>query len=304
VTLNATINDGAETALTFNLSSPLFDTAMANNQSSIVINPPAFVPNISIADAQVQEGNTGDSSSLSFIVSLNAATTVDVNVDYALTENSATSGNDYVDTSGTLTISAGSTSASLPVTIIPDNDIEADETLTVTLSNAVGGNLVQANATGTILNDDNLLVSVSNASINEGNAGQTSTLSFTVSLNNSYSQDVSVEYRTFDVTASSASDYTSTMGTLTIPAGDTNGIIPVTVIGDDDYESNETLTLRLSNPSSPAILDQDSAIGTLINDDAAPPPPPSSSGGGGGGSMGLLLIGLLPILLRRRKSLQ
>jgi len=304
VTLNATVSDGTETTLAFNLSSPLFDTAMANNQASVVINPPAIAPNITITDAQAQEGNAGDTSVLTYIVSLSAATNVNVSVDYALTENSATSGIDYTDASGTLIIPAGSSSAAIPVSLIPDDIIENDETFSITLSNPSSGNIAQANAVGTILNDDFLYVSVSNASINEGNSGQTPTLSFDVTLNNSYTSDVTIDYRTFDVTASSASDYSAAIDTLTIPAGETNGVIPVTVVGDDVYESNETLTLRLSNPSSPAILVQDSAIGTLLNDDPAPTPPPIFSGGGGGGSMGLLLVGLLPLLFRRRVTLQ
>jgi len=303
ITLNATVNDGTETPLTFNLSSPFFDTAMSNNQSEIVINPPAIVPNISIADAQAQEGNTGDTSVLTYIVSLSAATNVNVSVDYALTENSATSAIDYFDVSGTLLIPAGSTSSSIPVSIVPDDIIENDETFSITLSNPSSGIITQANAVGTIVNDDFLYVSVSNASISEGNTGQTPTLTFNVSLNNSFTTDVTVDYRTFDVTATSASDYIAAMGTLTIPAGDTSVAIPVTVTGDDVYESNETMTLKLSNPSNPAILDQETGIGTLLNDDPAPAPPPSS-GGGGGGSMGLLFAGLLPLLFRRRTTLQ
>lgn len=303
VTLNTTINDGTETNLTFNLSSPFFDIAMGNNQASVVINPPSIAPNITITDTQALEGDIGDTSVLTYIVSLSAATNVNVSVDYALTENSATSGIDYTDASGTLIIPAGSSSAAIPISIIPDNNIENDETFSITISNPSSGIILQANAVGTILNDDFLYVSISNASINEGNSGQTPTLSFNVSLNNSYTSDVTIEYRTFDVTATSASDYTATMGTLNIAAGETSGVIPVTVTGDDVYESNETLTLRLSNPSSPAILVQDSAIGTLLNDDPAPSTP-TSSGGGGGGSMGLLLAGLLPLLFRRRTTLQ
>ena len=56
--------------------------------------------------------------------------------------------------------------------------------------------------------------------------------SFTVILNHSYSQDVTVHYTTQDHTASGGVDYQITSGTLTIPAGQTTGQIMVPIIRD------------------------------------------------------------------------
>jgi hypothetical protein len=301
VTLNASISDASETELAFNLSSPLFDTDFEDNNATVVINPTASTPQLSVSDANAVEGNTGDSAALLFKVTLSAASNSEITVDYVTTEISATSMDDYTHAQGTLVIPAGSMSAYIPVSIISDDAIENDETLSLTLSNASGGVISQPNATGTILNDDFLLLSVSNSSTNEGNSGQNSTLTFTVSMNRTSSSDVTVDYRSFDGSASASSDYMAASGTLTIPAGQTSSEIIITVIGDDTYESNETMNIELNNPSSPAVLSQAIGTGTILNDDPAPTSSSTSSGGGGGG-MGLFLLCLLPLVLRRPPS--
>jgi len=290
--------DGSAKELSFNLSSPLSDHSMSNNSASLVINPPAVSPDISITNAQAEEGDTGDTTGILFTVQLSAATSTAINVNFASSENTATSGSDFQPVSGILTIPSGSTSALIQVPIIPDDIVEPDETFTLTISSPSNGVITSGNATGTIVNDDPLAFSISNTSVIEGNTGQTSTLLFPVSLSHPYSSDLSVDYFTQNGSATSPADYLSLSGSLIILAGETSGTIAITVNGDDVYEANETLSIFLSNPLSPATIDQDTATGTITNDDAAP-----SSGGGGGGSMGLFLLALLLTLLFRPRLL-
>lgn len=154
LTLDATINDNQQTTLGFNLSSPLFDNDVSNNLAELTLNPQPVIPDISVANAMATEGDPGDNTQLSFTINLSTATALDVDVDYMTSENSAVSGLDYLQVSGTLTIPAGSTSGLVSVPLIPDNEIEPNETLTLTLSNPVNGTIVSANATGTIVDDD------------------------------------------------------------------------------------------------------------------------------------------------------
>jgi len=110
---------------------------------------------VSIADATVAEGYTG-TQSLVFTVSLSAAVATDVTVDYATADDTAEAGTDYTAAADTLTIPAGDTSATITVDVSGDTDIEADETLTLTLSAPSGIALgVAVSAIGTIINDDN-----------------------------------------------------------------------------------------------------------------------------------------------------
>jgi Calx-beta domain len=79
-----------------------------------------------------------------------------VTVDYATSEGTATTGSDYVATSGTLTFGPGEASKGFTVPVTSDSAHEGDETFQVTLSNAGGGANIgsPAGATVTITNDD------------------------------------------------------------------------------------------------------------------------------------------------------
>ena len=113
------------------------------------------VPALSVADASAQES----SGSMSFAVSLSAASDVSVSVDYATANGTATSGADYTAASGTLTFAAGETSKTVTVTLLDDAHDEGTETFTLTLSNARPAGkarLADASATGTIKNTDTM----------------------------------------------------------------------------------------------------------------------------------------------------
>ena len=66
-------------------------------------------------------------------------------------------------------------------------------------------------------------------------------------------QAVTVNYATADGDALAGNDYTQTGGTLTIPPGDTSGVISVPIIDDDVAEDDESFTLTLSNPSNATL---------------------------------------------------
>jgi len=112
-------------------------------------------PALSIANASVTEGNSG-TTSLNFTVTLSAPANGNVDVAYSTSDGSATAGSDYTAVSnGTLTIPAGSTSATIAIAVLGDTDTESNETFTVTLSDpSANATLGTAVATGTILDDD------------------------------------------------------------------------------------------------------------------------------------------------------
>ncbi len=110
-------------------------------------------PTLSIADASVTEGNSGTAVA-AFTVTLAPASTQTVTVSFATANGSAVSGGDYSAASGTLSFSPGATSQSIEVSVVGDTTVEADEAFTVTLSAPLNAMLGQANATGTIVNDD------------------------------------------------------------------------------------------------------------------------------------------------------
>jgi hypothetical protein len=96
-----------------------------------------------------------------------------------------------------------------------------------------------------------------------------------------------VQYQTSDGSATLANnDYQSGSGTLTIPAKDPSGTITVVVQGDECGEANETLTITLSTPTG-AVFGNDTAIGTIQNDDDATAPTVTVNAPNGGESLNI-----------------
>lgn len=110
-------------------------------------------PSLSISDASAAEGDAG-TQQFGFTVTLDAASSRTVTIDYATGDVSASAGTDYTAASGTLTFTPGQTSQTVEVTVIGDTSVEADEDFNVTLSNPVNASIADATGTGTIMNDD------------------------------------------------------------------------------------------------------------------------------------------------------
>jgi len=117
---------------------------------------PTPLPLLSVSNASVNEGNSG-LTPLPFVASLSSASSQNVTFSYSTVAGTATADVDYVSASGTFTIPAGQTSATVNVSINGDTTVEPNETLTLTLSGIVGARLASGttvSATGTIINDD------------------------------------------------------------------------------------------------------------------------------------------------------
>ena len=149
---------------------------------------------------------------------------------------------DYIAVSmGTLTLSAGATEGIIMIQIIGDSVEELTETFRVTLSAAgilpAGVMLTPAVATVTIIDDDAVLppppvpVMIGFDPVSYSVIEATVTLELRVDVSGTLLEDVTLNYDTADVTAMAPEDYIAvSMGTLTLSAGATEGII---IIDDD-----------------------------------------------------------------------
>lgn len=113
------------------------------------------VPNLSINDVTLGEGDAGTTSFL-FTVSLSApAGPGGVTFDIATANNTAVAPGDY--TTNSLigqTIPAGSSTYAFTVLVNGDTTAEANETFFVNVTNVTGGTVADGQGTGTINNDD------------------------------------------------------------------------------------------------------------------------------------------------------
>ena len=219
---------------------------------------------LSIADAGFLEGDSG-TRTLNFTVSLSQASTLPVTFNIFTVNGMAVAGEDYVAKSLTgVTIPAGQTSYTFALTTNGDTKIEGNETLFVRVGNANVA-VLDGQARGVLVNDDGPVLSISDATVTEGDAG-TKLMTFTVSLSKLATAKVTFNFSTAAATATAGSDFDPVSVTgLVIPYGQLSRTVSVVIRGDTTVEPDETLRGNISM-GNVSIMDG-VGIGTITNDD-------------------------------------
>ncbi|HEY0072493.1 MAG TPA: Calx-beta domain-containing protein, partial [Abditibacteriaceae bacterium] len=239
-------------------------------------------PTVSIDNLNIGEGNPAQGAPgqrvASFRLNLSAPSGQVVRVSYATAPGGAlpaTAGNDYVAVAPTqVAFNVGSNVAYARVLLNGDVLNEKDETFLVNLSAPVNATLGDAQAIGTILNDDSApSLAINNVSIAEGPAqgapAGTKNLIFTVTLSKASGQTVTVNYATADGIARSTSDYAARSGSLSFaPGAALTRTISVPINGDVLAEDNETFFVLLSGAVN-ASVGTARGTGTINNDDVS-----------------------------------
>ena len=219
---------------------------------------------VTITDAEAEEGG-----SLTFRVTLNGVVSGGLIVTPSFTDQSATQGTDYTPNPAALTfVGTAGEERTLTVATIQDAIAEDAETFTVDLAVSGTTEAVDASdaATGTIIDDDALAVTIDDASAEEGGS-----LRFTVTLNGAVSGGLTVTPSFTDQSATQGTDYTPNPAALTFvgTAGEER-TLTVATIQDAIAEGDETFTVDLAVSGTTEAVDaSDAATGTIIDDDAA-----------------------------------
>jgi len=237
-------------------------------------------PTLSINDVSIAEGDSG-TTTMSFTVTLSAASNLTANVDFA-TANGTAITPDYLATNGTLTFNPGDLTKTISVIINGDVNFEPNENFTVTLTNAVNAGISKATGTGTIQNDDPAGGVIALSKTEDTVSEATGFITVTVVRTQDVSQAVSVDYATDDTgaasncgalttgLASSRCDFTLMLGTLRFAANETQKTIDIPINRDGHLEGPETFKFVLSNPTGGAILGQTSSLNITITDSVVP----------------------------------
>jgi predicted extracellular nuclease len=159
LTVQADATPEADEGFIVTLVNPSSGTIGDGVGNGTIINDDGTPPFVTIADVRQVEGNDG-STLFTFTVTRTGGTgafTVDYNT---IANGSATAGEDFEAASGTLTFEAGVTTQTFTVAVNGDTKAELAETFTIQLSNPTGNAVIaDPSATGTIQNDDILLIS-------------------------------------------------------------------------------------------------------------------------------------------------
>lgn len=242
-------------------------TATGTQQFTVTINDNDAKPTVTLSTAATGFSESGTSSTqITATLSAVSGMATTVNLGYSGT---ATFNTDYtVPTS--ITIPAGSTSASVTISATNDSRDENDETVIVdiiSVTNATESGTQQK--TLTLYDDDaapTVTIAWSKTSIGEAITGNSNAV---VSLSAVSDKTVTVTLA-FSNTATLNADYTITGSSITIPAGSTSGYVTMNNIPDTLYEGNEYVTVDIATVTNATEVGYQNATMT-INDDDAPP---------------------------------
>jgi parallel beta-helix repeat protein len=200
-------------------------------------------------------------------------------IDYGTVDGTATAGQDYTGTSGTLVFNAGETSKSFQIPILDDEVSEPDEKFTVTFRNPPSLEAVGAPSSLVVTVQDRATVPVilqNFVSVAEGNVGSSAEALFSFTLSAATGKSVSADYATSDLSARGGSscgdqgtDYETTSGTISFQPGDTSSVtIPIKICGDTSAEGSEDFRVNFSNLVN-ATPDPNPyhGIATIVDDD-------------------------------------
>jgi hypothetical protein len=268
VVVNGDSLDEHEESFTLGLSNPtnatLGDPA---GLATITDNDPT--PTLEIDNATVTEGDAGTSTA-TFTLRLSAVSGLDVSVDYATEEQTASSPADFTASTGTLVLGAGQSEKTFAIDVKGDALDEPNETFFVNLSNASNASIPNPQAVGTITDDDPLpAIGIADVTLAEGDTG-TRTAAFTVSLDAPSNRTVTVGYATSNGSAIAPADFQAVpSGTVTFAPGDTTETIEIAVNGDALDELDEMFFVNLAGPTN-ASLPDNQGTATITDDDATP----------------------------------
>ena len=245
-------NNAYSGTLTIGTGLEAFDptTHLVHNANSIqlVVVESASKPTISIAKT-TDGAEEGPVNGLFTVTRDTVGLANPLTVVYTVT-GTAAAGSDYTARSGSVTIDANQTSATITVPVLQDNDFsEGTETVIVTLTSDAAYTVgTPANATVEIADGTKPVVTVvkttDGAEVGPINgvftvsrpAGETTNFALTVN----YTVDGAS-------TAASGSDYTALSGSVVIGAGQTQASVTVPVLQDTDFaEGTENVILNIS----------------------------------------------------------
>jgi hypothetical protein len=220
-----------------------------------------------------ESGGAESTTPAAIAVSLSAKSAKTVTVGYTTVKDTAVPVGDYTTKAGTLTFAPGKTGATISVPIVNNTTPEEDERFSVTLANPVNATLGSPDAHVYTIRDEDLhgaiRLSAAAYSVAEGGV-----VTIKVQRVGGKSGEVSAHVTVAGVSARGGDDYSVGIQSTTLVWGE-NDLAPqsftVHTFNDTLDETNETISVTLSDPTGGAELGAPSAATVTITDnDPAP----------------------------------
>ncbi len=272
-----------------------YDTAPTASAEAVVVENDAPVVSAEPSRAVESEGV------LRFRVTLSVESRLPVQVAYACADGSGVSaareGVDYMATSGTIALAAGSQAAEILVPLLDDDkDEEEAETFLFVLNSVTNASLAggkeSLEVVGTIEDDDDPEVEVSFGS-EDYSVWEGGTVRVAVRLSRQPERAVGIPLLRNHGGGAGSSDYSGVPDEVLLAAGETVAEFTLRATDDEENDDGEELALRFGSlphrvsghgQATIAILDDDEAVEPPPGSEPTPPfpsPPPPAGGPGG-----------------------
>jgi len=259
------------------LSDPEGATIVEGSAETIIANDDTGI-SITALDADKAEGNSGITD-FTFRIERVGLADGPASVSWTLagTGSYPAGADDFVGgvlPSGTVNFADGESVKDIIVQVAGDQTYGQDQTFRVLLSNPTGANLINADAIGTIRNDDSQIsITALDPAQQEGDGG-TTVYRFEVTRVGALNTTATIDW---DVVGSGghqavAADFAGNAlpaGSITFNNGESSKIITVAVAGDTLTEVDEEFSVRLLNPGSGVSIAPNAgeAAATILSDD-------------------------------------
>lgn len=165
------------------------------------------------------------------------------------------------------TMEPGVTSRPIVVTIVDDSIFEGDETLTLEISNAIGGTLGGATSATLTIEDDEMPPELTLMDATPSEA--IGTAAVTVQLSAASTSLVTFDFNISSAGTADASDFLAVFGSGQVDIGQLNATIPVVITDDMLNEPSEALTIMVTNVAGATVVDGEATLTIMDNDPLA-----------------------------------
>jgi hypothetical protein len=223
---------------------------------------------VSVTAADGLTSEPGDNTG-KLLISRGSVVNGNLTVNLAIS-GTATPGVDYLPLDNPVVIPDGASSVALDVIVFDDLQIEPTENIIVGILPSTNYNVGSpSQATVTIDDDDATSVPAVGFCFATSSAPESQSPGICVSLSQTSSMPVMVDYRVIGGTATSGSDFILPQGTLTFDPTNRAKSIALPIINDTNVEPNETIRVVLFNPINATLDGIKVHTYTIIDDDSS-----------------------------------
>jgi len=249
------------------LGSPTNATLGATTEQTVTLLDNDGPPTVGFASSAYSVNENDGTVGIS--VTLSAVSGKTVNVPFTLS-GSAANGVDYTFAASSITVTAGSLTGSVNLSLTDDALDENNETVIVTLGAPSNALLDSTTVQTTTIVDNDDQPTINFTPVSQSVDETAGTASVTVTLSAVSGRAVTVVFNTGGTATGGGTDYDLFSNALVLDPGETTGAITVTLTDDSLDETNETAIVSFGSLINATAGPSDEHTLTIMDDDAAP----------------------------------